>query len=471
MRYLPVGGFASKIVGVLSPSARGISLAASVSSWRISTSAGRLVPSFLRWPHSRATEMRSFSRVVGRALLIAALTAGLYGALDVLYGVAYPPEPFDSHPERVTAPAYRTEPYFSRVFLRESFTQPGGHITPDGTTLVFPREFHGRFFNTDRGERTGALYRRTIHPPAQGRPRPRSILLLGGSTIYNSEVPDEWTVASQLAAMLDRAQPGMFEVINAGVTSIDSPQELARLRFELEQGLRPSMVVMYDGVNDIYNGVYQNNPNGVLFKEEQKRSEGQRPASPLPAGDTPTSSQDVIVRAKAWGLGLVQALTPRHIYDAIRAQAVRDAPRTAPAHMQDGRLVQAAVDATRERFVATRRAMHDLGRVYGFRAISILQGHAFRAGGMSLHEDVRQAVALAERRLPLLRQAFDAGYPALQDAVRTLRAEGRESFDRSDLFVNKQDPIFLDFCHVTSGGNARIARMLAELILQPDGVN
>lgn len=413
----------------------------------------------------------SIRKFLQHTLVVVLITGALYVGVDWTFALLIPPEPFDSHRERLSAPAYLREPYFSRAFLRESFTQPGGHITPDGTTLVFPREFHGRFFNTDRGERTGALYRRTIHPPAQGRPRPRSILLLGGSTIYNSEVPDEWTVASQLAAMLDRVQPGMFEVINAGVTSIDSPQELARLRFELEQGLRPSTVVMYDGVNDIYNGVYQNNPNGVLFREEQKRSDGQRPASPLPAGDTPTSSQDVIVRAKAWGLGLVQALTPRHIYDAIRAQGVRDAPRVAPAHMQDDRLVQAAVDATRERFVATRRAMYELGRVYGFRAISILQGHAFRAGAMSSHEDVRQAVALAERRLPLLRQAFDAGYPALQDAVRTLRAEGRDSFDRSDLFVNKQDPIFLDFCHVTSGGNARIAQMLAELILQPDGVN
>src|SRR5262245_26253949 len=38
---------------------------------------------------------------------------------------------------------YKDAPYFSRAFVHESQTQPGGWTTPDGTRLVLPNDFTG----------------------------------------------------------------------------------------------------------------------------------------------------------------------------------------------------------------------------------------------------------------------------------------------------------------------------------------
>ena len=64
-----------------------------------------------------------------------------------------------------------------------------------------PVEIHGRYFNVDRLTPTNLFYRRTINSPDSGNPpetgRPEvTVLFLGGSNVYGSEVPDEMTIPS-----------------------------------------------------------------------------------------------------------------------------------------------------------------------------------------------------------------------------------------------------------------------------------
>ena len=71
-------------------------------------------------------------------VLIVGITGGCYWLVDAVFGHFFSPSPYAGSPERLTAVAYRNEPYFSEGFLQESFTQPGQWDTLPGTRLVFP---------------------------------------------------------------------------------------------------------------------------------------------------------------------------------------------------------------------------------------------------------------------------------------------------------------------------------------------
>jgi hypothetical protein len=121
---------------------------------------------------------------------------------------------------RLTRPApYLGAPYFSEEFINESFVQPGGWSTPPGTSLLFPNDFKGRFFTVENG------IRRTTDTPGQAS---KNLFLFGGSTVYNSEVPDSYTIASYLQRKLASTGINDYRVLNYGVTSVSTNQQLER---------------------------------------------------------------------------------------------------------------------------------------------------------------------------------------------------------------------------------------------------
>src|SRR5205807_1168562 len=92
--------------------------------------------------------------------------------------------------ERLTNPAYTSKPWFTEEFLTVSFRQPGRWFTEPDAALVFPQDCANRYFHVARG------VRRTVgYPWAPGDPIPHKLFLLGGSTTYCSEVPDNLTWA------------------------------------------------------------------------------------------------------------------------------------------------------------------------------------------------------------------------------------------------------------------------------------
>ena len=372
----------------------------------------------------------------------------IYLTVDVTTGLLYPRKPYDSHPERLTSPAYANEPYFSEEFLTESFTQPGGWDTPENTRLVFPREFHGKYFNVDSVSPVRAAYRRTINPYAREH-ADIAVLILGGSTVYNSEVPDGLTVASRLSFMLNSRDRTRYYVINAGVTSINSLQERERLDYELKRGLRPNIVVVYDGVNDIYQGVYSNNPDGVMFS-----------AASRPAAKDPELQATTWQRSRAWA----QPLLHSHIYSRLQERALRNPPRVIPVHMLNAEAVASAARRTKEEYLKHIVAMQRLAGEHGASLYVFLQPTAFLGGYFDSHDDARLAFETALVQTPKLDDAFRAGYPLLQEAIAEARRRGVKAYDLSGVFESKTDNIFLDFCHVNSVGNHMIADAMARII-------
>jgi len=365
--------------------------------------------------------------------IIGAISIALFWIVDAGFGLAFPTKVYA---ERLTAAAYQGEPYFSEQFLEESFTQPGGWETPRGTRLILPRPYDGNAFHVDVLAPTGLAYRRTYNPESEDPAGERLILLLGGSTVYDSEVPDELTVASQLSALLNRQDGPRYRVLNAGVTSVNTAQERERLELELARGLKPWAVVTLNGVNDVNQGVYFGQPEGVMFSGDQRN------------------------RVREW-LG---AVLPLNIWRSIRARALRANARVAPEHVTSARAVEALSADTADVYVRNIAAMHVASHQAGARFWSVLQPHLFSAQ-YARDTDIEEAEQLTERTLPGARAVFDSSYRALRGAVDKLQLEGVRASDASQAFAGKRSDIFLDMAHVNSVGNRMLAEYLAGLIL------
>ena len=394
--------------------------------------------------------MKAFLRRLKMSVVILVITGGIYSIADNLFGMMYPPRPYDSHRERLTSPSYVLEPFFSEAFLIESFTQPGGWLTPDNTRLVLPYEFHGNYFNVDL-VKPGFTYRRTINEDTSEEAS-HTVLVLGGSTIYNSEVPDAYTVPSLLSSIL-RSNAQHVIVINAGVTSVNSSQELERLIYELKGGLSPRIVITFDGVNDVYEGIYSNNPNGVMFSGQSKR--------------TQKSSDETMQEVSSVIPMGMKELVPLHIYHALKIRALRENQRVIPSHMLDAQAVSASAQKTREQWMENILAMQKLAKQHGFSFYAFLQPNAFLVRADN-NPDVELAIDLANHRTPKLLEAFTIGYPLLRDGVKELNRRGIKAYDLSELFQNKDENIFIDFCHVNSKGNQLIAEVLAKTLLNDE---
>ena len=154
---------------------------------------------------------------------------------------------------------YANAKYFSLEFIEESFSH-GGWILDTTYGGVKPKNYKGKWFNVKENRRV------TINGNAEYN---QKLYLFGGSTVYNSEVPDALTIASQLANA--GANNASFEVVNMGATSIHSTQQLGRLKAEV-QLKKDDIVVFYDGVNDVQQRIVYENQEGYMFGQPKHES-------------------------------------------------------------------------------------------------------------------------------------------------------------------------------------------------------
>lgn len=115
--------------------------------------------------------------------------------------------------------------------------------------------------------------RKTVHVGTLGGSGTRevNIFAMGGSTMYGSEVRDEWTIPSILARLL--AEEGIrARVTNFGQEAYVSTQEVITLLRELQQRNMPDLVIFYDGVNDTI-ATFQNARAGWTQNEIGREAE------------------------------------------------------------------------------------------------------------------------------------------------------------------------------------------------------
>jgi lysophospholipase L1-like esterase len=98
------------------------------------------------------------------------------------------------------------------------------------------------------------------------------IFIIGGSTVFGAGLPsDEFTISSKLDEFLND-DDNTIEVINAGISSITSFEEL----YHIEKNIlnyNPDMIIIYDGVNDIF---YKKINQSEILNEKSETKDYQR---------------------------------------------------------------------------------------------------------------------------------------------------------------------------------------------------
>jgi lysophospholipase L1-like esterase len=335
--------------------------------------------------------------LIGGALLIEAGFRAAIGGYD------------DDREFRETQPApYKSAPFFSAEFIDEAFRQPGGWRRLPGTNAILPNDFRGKYFTVENG------IRRTTDVPAAAS---ATIYLFGGSTIYNSEVPDEHTVASYLQRGLLERGFGRYRVVNFGVTSVSTNQQVERLA--LTPIALGDAVVFYDGVNDVLQGVLYGNAGETIYGNDRSRSFGQRLLYRLSKKS---------VAARYW---LARGNANYEIAD-----------------------LAARVARTTERFRGNIEEAERLTRTRGAAFIHFLQPTLYSLAQRGDYEKQLLTFGFVPVQAE---KAFTAAYPQLEAAVAARARGGAADFDLTAVFDGLAEPVYLDGWHINHRGNEVVA--------------
>jgi hypothetical protein len=394
---------------------------------------GRSEGSILLPSGSRSIEMKK--KRTGRAILVnlsLVLVSTLF-AVALVEGsfriyAHFVPQPFTSHLHfRLSKPPpYAKSEYFSREFIHESFAEPGGWRT-DPSFGWYPNDFRGKYFNVTGGRR------HTTDSPGPAETKGR-VLVFGGSTAYGGEVPDSLTLCSHLQRELNRNGLSGYRVENVGATTITAKQQFARLK--MEEIRAGDIVIFYDGVNDVLQSIFYNNPNGNIINSNRKILEGMKPA-------------------ERFLFKVHRRFSPYSAFVSVSFSPVK-------ALIREPAVDPATVAAAADDFCVTALSADKYCRERGVRFIHFLQPQLF---SQKAHSNYEQSVIANPWLVPPgLEKAFRVGYPAFQEALKKIGDSSLMNIDLSTCLETRSEEIYLDFCHITEAGNAIVAKQIFDAI-------
>jgi hypothetical protein len=324
---------------------------------------------------------------------------------------------------RETRPApYRDSEYFSDRFIDESYRQPGKWINVPGTRIIYPDNFKGEYFNVENN------LRRTTDSP---RVYSNRIFLFGGSTVYCSEVPDEHTIASYLQRLVNASHPERYRVVNCGVSSINTVQQLEKMNaLKYTAG---DIVCFYGGVNDALLFV-TGRVNGWIMGE------------------------NYVEYSKKFNL--LQKIRYR-IYNSFRFQSrfvdiyLYPFSNEVPTPMQDTANISVLQRELMKSYEQSLKSADSTCQTQGVTFYNFLQPHIFTR---KTNTGFEKALKNNFRLIPISSMhALNHGYQVLTEASRRMQESGMNSIDLASAFDGTDDDYYLDNCHITEKGNEIIA--------------
>ena len=380
--------------------------------------------------HSTVTPARR-RQTIFRVLAPLLSVAILLGVLELcarLYLTVFglPRTPYD-YRKKQPAP-YKNASYFSREFILESFKQPGGWQFPKGTRLIIPNDYAGRYFNVRDGIRVTAFQPGNFE---------NTVYLFGGSTVYGSEVPDHLTIASQLQLLFKTHHGNRFIVRNYGTTTVTVTQQLERLKTLL---LQPGdIVIFYDGVNDVYQGLFYASPEETMIERNRRA----------------VSEMGAVRR------GLLALHRGAARLSSLVTLCCDPTNRNLPSHFSDPALIDELVASLELRYKKTIEASAAYTAKSQAKFYHFLQPQLFASEMFTAYEE---QLLQNHHVVPKgTKEAFQKGYPALKAAIREL-AETIRSHDLSGVLNRRPGnrEYYLDVCHVNHEANRIIADAVIE---------
>jgi hypothetical protein len=334
-----------------------------------------------------------------------------------------PPSPKDYRSGR--PPAYRNSPFFSQAFIDEEFSHLSWSMLAE-RRMVWPNDYHGRWYNVENG------MRRTVNVPATDR----HILLVGSSTVYNAEVPDDYTIASYLQKRINEQGGGKFAVQNYGADRVNVTQQLERLK-TLKFDDR-DVVLFYDGTADAVQGVFYANVNGWIGEENRKHK-----------GDFVVRHHDQLLSLARYS----------RFFDWLFVQTTDALPEP----MKHPDRIKALAEETRDKFFNRVLESDEYVRSHGARFIHVLQPDLFTR---PLRDFERELVDNHFLTMKGMGTALLEAHRELAPLTQMLVERKVSAYDASKIFDAVDEPIFFDFAHTNEVGNRIIADFLFDVLLR-----
>ncbi len=389
------------------------------------------------------------------ALAILGLTVLAIVAVDVLGHAAsaidrryFSPPALDSVSgaldERQFAAAYDRAGYDVAELFREFHATE--RIVYEPYTIWGRRYYPGELISIDFGG-----FRNTAHnSDAEDALR---VWVFGGSTAWGEGAPDDETIPSHLAALMN-AWGVDTRVKNLGERGYVSTQEVVLLYRELQAGRRPDAVVFYDGINDAAAASNWPEVPGAHVSLHRIRDR-------FRFGESPAERR----REFAQSLGIYKAA--RIVLDRLEA---RDRAALAQRNDEDIDITPRFLDANFrflgdqavDVWLANYHLVNALGDEFGFSALFVLQPSLWTEG-KPLHVSERRILAehLARRAMTHI-MATRAEMSAILQERRGIGALPPGVHDLADVFSTVEAPVYIDYVHTAGPGYRIVAQALFE---------
>ena len=221
-----------------------------------------------------------------------------------------------------------------------------------------------------------------------------------------------------------------------GETGWNSRQSLNQLINAIGDNNEPSIVVFYDGVNDVVH---------------QCRSEYTK---------MPTHSYEGKIQVSLKGTAIIKKLAEFLLspYAAL-VNKVNNSNSSSKQFNCDTNELKARSVA--QHLVNNWRTAYSLSQSKNFKFYGILQPTLF-----STETNSEYLASKAVKRHPELKRQYDAVYPLIVQEI-SRQCESDKNICASMIdgtgWLNGNDNIFIDFCHINSDGNKEIAKRIASL--------
>jgi lysophospholipase L1-like esterase len=272
------------------------------------------------------------------------------------------------------------------------------------------------------------------------------IFVFGGSTIWGPAVRDDYTIPSHLSKLL--AGAGLCaEVTNHGETGYVSTQELILLMRALQKGDVPDLVVLYDGVNELFSAI-QNNEVGLPQNEDHRRREFN-----LLLDGSRLRSAYLSHLFQPKGLTRLRAAVQARIRPGSRGGAGLE-PTQAGTFSNLGdkdSLISGMIRAYKSNLGMVRL----LGERYGFATLFYWQPMIFSKRSVSDYEQ-----SWVDRSAGLWKDFITRGYARIEDDVDLKSSTSFRNL--AGIFDDFPEPYYVDSFHLTEDGNRVIAEAIAD---------
>lgn len=287
------------------------------------------------------------------------------------------------------------------------------------------KPYKGKYITID------STCRRFTPNPEIGSEHVPRIFMFGGSTMWGTGARDSFTIPAILAAELGR-RGTTVEVVNFGESGFVTTQEVIVLLRELQKGNIPDAVVFYDGINDAYSAYQQGIPG--LAQNEANRVQEFNMLKRLP------ELRGMVLKDAVSNLASVRV-----------AKSILGIKETESEPDFDAHVAEQSVDL----YLKNIGLVKALAASYKFKFQFYWQPTIFGKNKLSEYE---QSEYDSQKHLE---RVYMETYRMVHDKSTSVRTD-KSFHNLSDIFLHEEEPVYIDWMHLSERGNAVIAMAMAE---------